>query len=104
MGTSARITWSEDIGRKSRGFSIPLAFLSVNKTFRGFCYPCIPIEKEHPCENFCPQFCCVFLLCPPFLRKSKPLRIRSVRSTSAAMKEQRESCSVPPKKCRRRIT
>lgn len=47
---------------------------------------------------------CVFLLCPPFLRKSSPPKIPSAPSTSAAMNEQRESYFVPPKKCPRRIT
>src|ERR1035441_2484984 len=71
-GTSAQITLSGSIGLRSKPSLIRLAFLSVNKPFRVFCYPCIPIEKENPCENFFPPCCCVFLLCLPFLRKSSP--------------------------------
>ena len=29
----------------------------------------MPVEKEKPCENFCPPSCYVFLLYPPLLRK-----------------------------------
>src|SRR5580692_616559 len=88
----------------AKGSLIRVVFLSVNKRFRVFCYPCIPIEKEKPCENLFRQFCCVFLLCPPFLRKSNPPPVRSATSTSAATSEQRESCFARLKKCPKRIT
>jgi len=43
-GTSAQITLSGTIGLSSKSSSIRVAFLSVNKPIRVFCYPCIPIE------------------------------------------------------------